>query len=67
METMKFSTTAKCMGCIANINRQLSTLLQEGEWEIDPTTKELTIKAEIAPKKIEEAVAACGLSATRIK
>ncbi len=66
MSTMKFLTTAKCMGCVANINKQMEKILHEGEWTMDLATKELTVTAGIEPQKVIEAVRAAGLQATQI-
>ena len=66
MKTMKFLTTAKCMGCVANIDEQMEKILRKGEWKMDLSTKELTVTADIAPEKVIEAVRAAGLQATQL-
>jgi len=67
METLKFKTTIKCGGCVANVTPVLNTLRGVNKWEVDITDprKILTVKAEpgLMPADVAEALKTKGYNA----
>jgi copper chaperone len=65
METIKFKTTIKCSGCVANVTPFLDEALGEGNWNVDTTdpSKILTVVGETSEAKIKEAVNKAGYKA----
>lgn len=68
METIKFKTTIKCSGCVANVTPFLDEALGEGNWKVDTTdpSKILTVTGETSEAKIKEAVTKAGYKAELI-
>jgi len=68
METIKFKTTIKCSGCVANVTPFLDEALGEGNWKVDTTdpSKVLTVLGETNEAKIKEAVNKAGYKAELI-
>ena len=70
METLKFKTNIKCLGCIAKSTPYLNEVAGEDHWEVDiqNPNKVLTIKADdcIHPEAIIEAVESAGFKAEKI-
>lgn len=68
METMKFKTTIKCSGCVANVTPFLNEAVGEGKWKVDVTnpSKVLTIEDETKESKVIEAVTRAGYKAEKI-
>lgn len=65
MKTRKFKTNAKCGGCVAKIDTQLSTILPAGQWSLDlgSPTRTLTVISDIDPEEIIRAVEKAGFRA----
>lgn len=65
METLKFTTTIKCSGCVDKVTPFLNKALGEGNWEVDYNnpSKVLTVKGEKDENKVIEAVEKAGYKA----
>jgi copper chaperone len=65
MEALKFKTTIKCSGCVANVTPFLNEALGEGNWEVDyiNPAKVLTVAGENDKQKIIRAVEKAGYKA----
>lgn len=68
METLKFKTTIKCSGCIANVTPHLNETVGEGNWEVDINNpaKILTITGETTEARVKETLEKAGFKAERI-
>jgi copper chaperone CopZ len=70
METMKFKTTIKCSGCVANVTPALNEVAGERNWEVDIAVPEkiLTISSEqgIPAEKVIAAIDRAGYKAERL-
>ena len=68
METIKFKTTIKCSGCVANVTPFLNEALGENKWEVDITnpSKILTVSGEQDETKIIKAVEKAGYKAEKL-
>ncbi|HLO79672.1 MAG TPA: heavy-metal-associated domain-containing protein [Chitinophagaceae bacterium] len=70
METMKFKTTIKCSGCVANVTPALNEVAGERNWEVDTAVpdKILTITSEkgITAEKVIAAIDQAGYKAERL-
>lgn len=68
MNTIKFKTTIKCSGCVANVTPFLNEALGNGKWEVDTSnpSKVLTVTGEENEAKIVQAVEKAGYKAERI-
>lgn len=68
METIKFKTTIKCSGCVANVTPYLNEALGEKKWEVDikNPSKVLTVEGEHDESKIIKAVEKAGYKAEKI-
>lgn len=65
METIKFKTTIKCAGCVANVTPFLNEALGENKWEVDYNNpaKVLTVVGEDDKAKVIQAVEKAGYKA----
>jgi copper chaperone len=67
METLKFKTNIKCVGCIATITPYLENIEEiKGRWEVDIVNPEkiLTVKSDKAkPEEIKQALKKAGYQA----
>ena len=65
METIKFKTTIKCSGCVANVTPFLNEALGESNWQVDTNdpAKVLTVAGEKDKAKVIEAVQRAGYKA----
>ncbi|OSZ78021.1 heavy metal transport/detoxification protein [Chitinophagaceae bacterium IBVUCB1] len=67
METVKFKTNIKCMGCVAKVSAGMNELVGENNWEVDVTSTEKTltvIKQDgITKEDVVAAVNAAGFKA----
>jgi copper chaperone CopZ len=68
MEKIKFKTTIKCSGCVANVTPFLNEALGENKWEVDISnpSKILTVSGEHDETKIIKAVEKAGYKAEKI-
>ncbi|HLO70415.1 MAG TPA: hypothetical protein VK167_06080 [Flavipsychrobacter sp.] len=70
METMKFKTTIKCMGCVANATPHLNKIVGKDNWEVDIQNPEkiLSVVSDgyITPEEVINAVVKAGYKAERI-
>ncbi len=68
METLKFKTTIKCSGCIANVTPFLNDALGENNWEVDVNnpSKILTVKGETDSSKVISTVEKAGYKAEKL-
>lgn len=68
METIKFKTTIKCSGCVANATPFLNEALGEDNWEVDYTnpSKVLTVAGESDAAKVIQAVEKAGYKAEKM-
>ncbi len=69
METMKFKTTIKCSGCVAQVSPSLDKLAGKGNWEVDLKDPErvLTVSGgEILPEEVARAVNEAGYKAEKL-
>lgn len=71
METLKFKTTIKCSGCLANVTPALNETVGEDNWEVDIQNpdKVLTIASDesVNPENVVKAIEAAGYKAERLK
>jgi copper chaperone len=67
METVKFKTNIKCMGCVAQVSANMNELVGENNWEVDvnSTEKTLTVIKQdgITKDDVVSAVNAAGFKA----
>ncbi len=65
MKTLKFSTNAKCGGCVARIGEALGKVVPEGKWSIDLSTPErvLTVETDLSAEEIVRIVTEAGYKA----
>ena len=68
MESIKFKTDIKCMGCVAQVTPHLNETIGQENWELDITnpSKILTVKGESNENKIKEALQKAGFKAEKI-
>ena len=68
MESIKFKTDIKCMGCVAQVTPHLNETIGQENWEVDITSpsKILTVKGESNENKIKEALQKAGFKAEKI-
>ena len=69
METLKFKTTIKCSGCVANVTPFLNEALGEGKWQVDYNNpqKVLTVVDEYDKTKVIQAVEKAGYKAESLQ
>lgn len=65
MKTLKFSTNAKCGGCVARIGEALGKVVPEGKWSIDLSTPDrvLTVETDLSTEEIVRIVTEAGYKA----
>ena len=67
---MKFKTTIKCSGCLANVTPALNSIAGEDNWEVDIQTPEklLTISSddELSETAVINAIETAGYKAERL-
>lgn len=65
---MKFKTNAKCGGCVSAIGAKLNKIMTPEEWSIDlqDPDKVLSVKANMTPEKVIEAVMEAGFKAEQL-
>ena len=65
MKILKFSTNAKCGGCVARIGEALGKVVPEGKWSIDLSTPErvLTVETDLSAEEIVRIVTEAGYKA----
>ncbi|MBW6492435.1 MAG: heavy-metal-associated domain-containing protein [Lentimicrobium sp.] len=56
MKTLKFKTTLKCNGCVSSVKPGLDALLGTGKWEVDLTSPDRTLKAEVESDEMKEKI-----------
>jgi copper chaperone CopZ len=68
METIKFKTTIKCSGCVANVTPFLNEALGKENWEVDVAnpSKILTVAGEKDAAKVIQAVEKAGYKAEKM-
>ena len=68
METLKFKSNIKCMGCVAKVTPFLNETVGENKWNVDINnpSKVLTIESDTKEEKVKEAVKRAGFTAERI-
>lgn len=68
METLKFKSNIKCMGCVEKVTPHLNEVVGANQWSVDVAnpSKVLTVTAEVTEAQIKEAVQKAGFSAERI-
>jgi copper chaperone len=68
MESIKFKTDIKCMGCVAEVKPHLNETIGQENWEIDITnpSKILTVRGESDENRIKEALQRAGFKAEKI-
>lgn len=69
MKNLKFRTSAKCGGCTAKIDGELSKILPAGSWSFDLSSPDKTLTVADSPveaAKIAQAVQAAGYRAEEI-
>ena len=67
METLKFKTNIKCLGCVAQVTPNMNETAGNGNWEVDVKAPEkvLTVKlsGDLKPSDIIKAVESAGYHA----
>lgn len=68
METLKFKSNIKCMGCVAKVTPHLNETAGENNWkvDVDNPSKILTVQGDATEAQIKEAVQKAGFTAERI-
>ena len=68
MESIKFKTDIKCMGCVAQVTPHLNETIGQENWEMDITnpSKILTVWGELNEDRIKEALKKAGFKAEKI-
>lgn len=68
MDTIKFKTTIKCSGCVAQVTPFLDEALGENNWKVDVNdpAKVLTVVGEKDEKGVIEAVQKAGYKAEKL-
>ncbi|WP_207422971.1 heavy-metal-associated domain-containing protein [Desertivirga brevis] len=68
METLKFKTNIKCMGCISTVTPVLNEKAGVDKWKVDlqDPEKTLVIEGDSKPEEIVEALKGVGFNAERI-
>lgn len=69
MKKLKFRTSAKCGGCTAKIDGELTKILPAGSWSFDLSSPDKTLTVTDSPveaAKIAQAVQAAGYRAEEI-
>jgi copper chaperone len=68
MESIKFKTDIKCMGCVAQVAPHLNETIGQENWEMDITnpSKILTVRGESNENRIKEALQKAGFKAEKI-
>ena len=70
METLKFKTTIKCTGCLANVTPALNEAVGEDNWEVDIQNpdKVLTIASaeELSETEVIKAIEGAGYKAEKL-
>ena len=68
METIKFKTTIKCSGCVANVTPFLNEAIGEDNWEVDINnpSKVLSVSGETDEKKVVAAIEKAGYKAEKL-
>jgi copper chaperone CopZ len=64
----KFKTNIKCDACVAKVTPYLNESAGNGNWQVnlaDPQ-KTLTIEADVAPEKIQDALQKAGYRAEQV-
>ena len=70
METLKFKTTIKCTGCLANVTPALNEAVGEDNWEVDIQNpdKVLTIASaeELSETEVIKVIEGAGYKAEKL-
>lgn len=70
METLKFKTTIKCSGCVANVTPFLNKTAGEDNWKVDTETSEKVLTVittnDLAEREIVQAVEEAGYKIERL-
>ena len=70
METLKFKTTIKCTGCVANVTPALNEAVGEDNWEVDIQNpdKVLTIASaeELSETEVIKVIEGAGYKAEKL-
>lgn len=68
MDTIKFKTTIKCSGCVAQVTPFLDEALGENNWKVDVNdpAKVLTVMGEKDEKGVIDAVQKAGYKAEKL-
>lgn len=68
METKKYKTNIKCMGCVETVTPYLNQFVGEGNWEVDLSdpSKILTVTAQTERDAVIRALEKAGYKAEKI-
>ena len=68
MESLKFKSNIKCMGCVSKVTPFLNETVGENKWTVDINNpaKVLEVSGEVSEAQVKEAVAKAGFTAERI-
>lgn len=68
METLKFKSNIKCMGCVEKVTPHLNEAVGTDQWSVDVTnpSKVLTVTSAVTEEQIKEAVQKAGFTAERL-
>jgi len=68
METLKFKTNIKCMGCISTVTPVLNDKAGTNKWKVDlqDPDKTLSVEGNAKPEEIVEALKGVGYQAEPI-
>ncbi|WP_207532522.1 heavy-metal-associated domain-containing protein [Desertivirga arenae] len=68
METLKFKTNIKCMGCISTVTPVLNEKAGTDKWKVDlqDPDKTLVVESDTKAEEIVEALKGVGYNAERI-
>ena len=68
MNTQKFKTNIKCMGCISTVTPYLNKTVGENNWEVDlqDPNRILSVPAEESAEKVVQTVKEAGFTIEKV-
>jgi copper chaperone len=66
METSKFKTNIKCMGCVAKVTPHLDEAVGVGKWKVDLENPAKILSVEGDGEKVREALKKAGYVGERV-
>jgi copper chaperone CopZ len=67
METSKFKTNIKCMGCVAKVTPHLDEAVGAGNWKVDIEDPAKILSVDGEEEKVKEALKKAGFVGERVQ